>query len=515
MSDSNANTEAANDKTAEATQANPVESLLHHLQQGQQQDGAIDAQNAQQEIERLQQLHQQQQRAFRDHPMPDAAARISKLRALKSALIEEQTSLINAINEDFSCRAEGDTLIAEIMTTVQSLNYMIKNVRKWMRTSDRHVNPLFAPASNKVMYQPLGVVGIMVPWNYPVQLAVVPVATAIAAGNRAMVKMSEFTPATNKALKTLLSRVFNENEVAIVEGEVDVASAFSEVPWDHLIFTGSTSVGKHVMAAAAKNLTPVTLELGGKSPAIVAPDANLEHAAERICFGKSMNAGQTCIAPDYVLVQEGREKEFIGRYHKAFSKMYPSLKDNPDYTAIINDRQYQRLVSWLKDADAKGAHITQINPADEDFNGSRKMPPHLVLNGTDDMKVMQEELFGPILPIVTYKNYDDALEYINDRSRPLALYLFSYDKATELKTLERTHAGGVAINDTLMHIAQDDMPFGGIGPSGMGHYHGKEGFITLSKAKPIHRKGRINSGKLIYPPYGTGLHSLLYKLFIR
>lgn len=511
MSGNDSNTEAA----TETAPTNPVDSLLSHLQQGQQAGGEADAQAVQQEIERLKQLHQQQQNAFRKQPMTEASARIGKLRALKAALIREQTKLIAAINEDFSCRAEGDTLIAEIMTTVQSLNYMIKNVRKWMRTSDRHVNPLFAPASNKVMYQPLGVVGIMVPWNYPVQLAVVPIATAIAAGNRAMVKMSEFTPATNKALKMLLSLVFDESEVAIIEGEVDVASAFSEVPWDHLIFTGSTSVGKHVMTAAAKNLTPVTLELGGKSPAIVAPDANLEHAAERICFGKSMNAGQTCIAPDYVLIPEGREKEFIGRYHKAFTKMYPNLRDNPDYTAIINDRQYQRLVSWLKDANDKGAHITQINPADEDFNGSRKMPPHLVLNGTDDMKVMQEELFGPILPIVTYQNYDDALEYINDRSRPLALYLFSYNKATELKTLERTHAGGVAINDTLMHIAQDDMPFGGIGPSGMGHYHGKEGFVTLSKAKSIHRKGRVNSGKLIYPPYGTRLHSLLYKLFIR
>ena len=468
-----------------------------------------------QEIERLHALHHQQLEAFRAAPMPDAAVRVGNLRKLKAALIQQQDSLVKAVNEDFSCRAEGDTLIAEIMTTVQALNYMIKNVRKWMRPSGRHVNMLFAPASNEVVYQPLGVIGIMVPWNYPIQLALVPIATALAAGNRAMIKMSEFTPATNRALKDMLASVFDETEVAIIEGEIDVSSAFSEVPWNHLIFTGSTAVGKHVMSAAAKNLTPVTLELGGKSPALIAPDANLEHAAERICFGKSLNAGQTCIAPDYVLVPEGREKEFIGRYHQAFTKMYPTMKDNDDYTSIINDRQYQRLFSWLKDADEKGAKITQINPGDENFSDCRKMPPHLVENGTDEMTVMQEELFGPILPIVTYRSFDDALAYITDRDRPLALYLFSYNRDIEKKVLEQTHAGGVAVNDTLMHIAQDDMPFGGIGPSGMGHYHGKEGFVTLSKAKAVHRKGRINSGKVIYPPYGTRLHNLVYKLFIR
>lgn len=468
-----------------------------------------------QELERLKALHHRQQTAFRKAPMPDASLRVEQLRKLKAALLTHQSSLIKAVNEDFGCRAEGDTLIAEIMTTVQAINYMVKNVRKWMRPSGRHVNMLFAPASNEVTYQPLGVIGIMVPWNYPIQLAVVPVATALAAGNRAMIKMSEFTPATNRALKDMLNDALDEEYVAVVEGEIEVSAAFSEVPWDHLIFTGSTAVGKHIMAAAAKNLTPVTLELGGKSPAIIAPDANLEHAVERICFGKSLNAGQTCIAPDYVLLPEGREKEFVARYHQAFSKMYPTLKDNNDYTSVINDRQYQRLFDWLKDADAKGARITQINPADENFSGSRKMPPHIVENTSEDMTIMQEELFGPILPVVTYQSLDEALQYVGDRSRPLALYFFSYNRGHERKVLERTHAGGVCINDTLMHIAQDDMPFGGVGPSGMGHYHGKEGFVTLSKAKAVHRKGRINSGRAIYPPYGTRLHNLIYKLFIR
>ncbi|MEK9713269.1 MAG: coniferyl aldehyde dehydrogenase [Thalassolituus sp.] len=467
------------------------------------------------ELARLEQLFQQQKTAFLQNPMPDAKSRVTKLRALKAAVIAHQDALIKAVHEDFSCRSKDETLIAEIMTAVQSINYMIKNVRAWMRPSGRHVNMLFAPAANQVVYQPLGVVGIMVPWNYPIQLAIVPLATAISAGNRAMIKMSEFTPATNSALKALIADVFGEDEAAIIEGEVDVSSEFSATPWDHLIFTGSTAVGKHVMAAAAKNLTPVTLELGGKSPAIIAPDANMDHAVERICFGKSLNAGQTCIAPDYVLLPEGREKEFIAKYHRAFSEMYPTLKENDDYTAIINERQYERLFNWLQDADTKGAKITQLNPADENFSGTRKMPPHIVEGATEDMTIMQEELFGPILPLVSYRTFDDALAYIADRDRPLALYLFSYNRELEQKVLERTHAGGVSVNDTLMHIAQDDMPFGGVGPSGMGHYHGKEGFMTLSKAKAVHRKGRINSGRAIYPPYNKKRHSLVYKLFIR
>lgn len=468
-----------------------------------------------QEMDRLHQVFDAQRLAYQAAPMPSAAERIGHLQALKSAIIQHQDALAQAISEDFSNRSHDETRIAEIMTAVQSIGYMIKNIRRWMRPSRRHVNWLFAPATNQVVYQPLGVIGIMVPWNYPLQLAVVPLATALAAGNRAMIKMSEFTPATNRALKALLAEIFPEDQVAIIEGEAELSAAFSAKPWNHLLFTGSTAVGKHVMAAAAKNLTPVTLELGGKSPAMVAPDANLAHAAERICFGKALNAGQTCIAPDYVLIQEGREKEFIARLNQAFSEMYPSLRDNPDYTAVINDRQYQRLVSWLEDADSKGARITPLNPADEHFAGTRKLPLHIVEGATDEMTLLQEEIFGPILPIVTYKTWDDALAYVAKRERPLALYLFSYNRALEQQVLDRTHAGGVAVNDTLMHIAQDDMPFGGIGPSGMGHYHGKEGFITLSKAKPVHRKGRINSGKAIYPPYNSKRHSLIYRLFIR
>jgi len=467
------------------------------------------------ELERMHSLFKQQQQAFRNNPMPSADERIADLKRLKAAILKYQDELAAAVNQDFSCRSTDETMIAEIMTSVEGINYACKRLRGWMKPSKRHVSMLFAPSHNHVMYQPLGVIGIMVPWNYPIQLALLPLMTALAAGNRAMIKMSEFTPVTNKVLKKLLAEVFNENQVALIEGEVEVSSAFAEVPWDHLVFTGSTAVGRIVMSAAAKNLTPVTLELGGKSPAIIAPGASMKDAVERICFGKSLNAGQTCIAPDYVLLPAGKEQEFIDTYQATFARMYPTIRDNSDYTAVVNERQHQRLQAWVADAKEKGAKITVVNPANEDFSGTRKMPLHLVENGTAEMKVLQEELFGPVMPVVPYRSLDDAIDYVNDRDRPLALYFFSYDKTQQKKVLERTHAGGVTINDTLMHIAQDDMPFGGVGPSGMGHYHGKEGFIALSKAKAVHRKGRFNSGQFIYPPYGGAIQGLIRKLFIR
>lgn len=468
-----------------------------------------------QELQRMQNLFTQQQQAYRRHPMPDADERIATLKQLKQALLDYQDELATAVNQDFSCRSKDETQIAEIMTCAQGIDYAIRHLRRWMKPSKRHVSMLFAPSHNQVMYQPLGVIGIMVPWNYPVQLAILPLATALSAGNRAMIKMSEFTPATNRVLKKMLGDIFAEDQVALVEGEVDVSSRFAELAWDHLVFTGSTAVGRIVMAAAARNLTPVTLELGGKSPAVIAPGASMSDAVERICFGKSLNAGQTCIAPDYILLPAGKEQEFIDTYQATFARMYPTLRDNSDYTAIINERQYQRLQAWVADAREKGAKITVINPAAEDFAGTRKMPLHILENGTPAMKVLQEELFGPVLPLVPYRSLDEAIDYINDRDRPLALYFFSYNRAEQQTILERTHAGGVSINDTLMHIAQDDMPFGGVGASGMGHYHGHEGFVALSKAKPVHRKGKFNSGQFIYPPYGGALQTLIKKIFIR
>ncbi len=362
-----------------------------------------------------------------------------------------------------------------------------------------------------MVYQPLGVVGIIVPWNYPLYLAIGPLIGALAAGNRVMLKMSESTPATGQLLKDLLAQVFTEDQVAVVLGEADVGIAFSRLPFDHLLFTGSTSIGRQVMRAAADNLTPVTLELGGKSPAIVSTSVPLEDAAERIAFGKTLNAGQTCVAPDYVLVPKDRLKGFVEAYRQVIQRFYPQLADNPDYTSIINPRQYARLQDYLDDAQARGARLLPLFEQGQD----RRMPHYLLLDVTDEMRVMQDEIFGPLLPVVPYDDLQQALAYVNARPRPLALYYFGYNKAEQQAVLENTHSGGVCLNDTLLHVAQDDLPFGGVGPSGMGHYHGHEGFLTFSKAKGVFVKQRFNAARMIYPPYGKALQKLVYRLFVR
>jgi coniferyl-aldehyde dehydrogenase len=355
------------------------------------------------------------------------------------------------------------------------------------------------------------VVGIIVPWNYPLFLAVGPMIGALAAGNRVMLKLSESTPATGELLKRLFARVFPEDLVAVVLGEAEVGMAFSSLPFDHLLFTGSTSVGRHVMRAAAENLTPVTLELGGKSPAIVSADVPLKDAAERIAFGKTLNAGQTCVAPDYALVPHDRVEGFVEAYTQTVRAFYPTLADNPDYTAIINERQLARLNDYLEDARSKGARVISLFEQGQ----GRRLPFSLLLDVSDEMSVMQDEIFGPLLPIVPYTDLAEALAYINHRPRPLALYYFGYDKGEQKRVLEQTHSGGVCLNDTLLHVAQDDLPFGGVGPSGMGHYHGREGFMTFSKAKGVFIKQRFNAARLIYPPYGKAILRWVYKLFIR
>ena len=454
-----------------------------------------------------------QRKAFTGNPMPPAAQRRQWLKSLREALLANQQQLIEAIDTDFSGRSADETLLAELLPSVQGIRHAERHLRRWMRPDRRAVGLAFQPASARVLYQPLGVVGIIVPWNYPLFLAIGPLTCALAAGNRVMLKLSEATPASAQALKTLLERVFPEDLVSVVLGEVAVGQAFARLPFDHLLFTGATSVGRQVMLAAAQNLTPVTLELGGKSPAIVSASVPLDAAAERIAFGKTLNAGQTCVAPDYVLVPRERLEAFSDAYSDAVHRFYPRIADNPDYSAIINPRQLQRLQQLLDDARAKGARVVDLYP-DEPRQG-RRLPPHLLLQVNDDMHVMQDEIFGPLLPLVPYDSLDDALAYINQRPRPLALYYFGYARAEQEHVLQHSHSGGVCLNDTLLHVAQDDLPFGGIGPSGMGHYHGHEGFLTFSKAKAVLAKQRLNAARLIYPPYGKALQRLVYKLFIR
>lgn len=459
----------------------------------------------------LERIFDTQRQAFAANTLPVASQRLQWLDSLRRLLSDERQSLINAVSTDFSHRSADETLLAELMPSLHNIHHARRHLKKWMRASRRSVGLAFQPASAKVIYQPLGVVGVIVPWNYPLYLAIGPLVGALAAGNRVMLKLSEATPATGELLKTLFAKVFPEDLVAVVLGEAQVAAAFSRLPFDHLLFTGATSIGRHVMRAATENLTPLTLELGGKSPAIVSRDVPIKDAAERIAFGKTLNAGQTCVAPDYVLVPENRVDEFVEAYKKAVKGFYPTLADNPDYTAIINARHVARLNSYIVDASSKGARVISLYEQGQ----GRRMPFSLLLDVNDDMLVMQDEIFGPLLPIVPYQRIEQAFAYVNQRPRPLALYYFGYNKVEQQRVLEQTHSGGVCLNDTLLHVAQDDLPFGGIGPSGMGQYHGHEGFLTFSKAKGVFIKQRFNAARLIYPPYGNAIQKLIYRLFVR
>ena len=463
------------------------------------------------ETKRLHALYASQRRAYDKLPMPDLEQRLQWLEALHEVIASHQQALVEAISADFGNRSADETLLAEVMPSLHGIRHAKRHLARWMKPSRRRVGLAFQPASARVLYQPLGVVGIIVPWNYPLYLAIGPLIGALAAGNRALLKMSESAPATGRLLRDLLGQVFAEHEVAVVLGDVETGKQFTRLPFDHLLFTGSTEVGRQVMQSAAANLTPVTLELGGKSPAIVAADVPLEQAAERIAFGKTLNAGQTCVAPDYVLVPQQRLEAFVEAYRLAVQRFFPQLTDNPDYTSIINERQLLRLEGYLADARAHGALLLPLF----DEGQGRRLPHHILLDVNDDMQVMQDEIFGPLLPVLPYASLDEAIAYVNARPRPLALYFFGYDRAEQQQVLERTHSGGVCLNDTLLHVAQDDLPFGGIGASGMGHYHGHEGFLTFSKAKAVFSKPRFNAARLIYPPYGGRLQRLIRQLFVR
>ena len=467
------------------------------------------------QIERMKRIFAAQKAAYRRQPYPTAEQRHEHIQQLKPMLLDNMDAWVEALNADFGNRSADETKLAEMLTSVEGIKYHAKHLRKWMKPSKRKVGAAQWPGKVWVEYQPLGVVGIIVPWNYPLYLAIGPMLAALAAGNRVMIKMSESTPRTGELLEELIGKTFAEDHVAVVNGEVDVAAAFSSLPFDHLLFTGSTTVGKHIMRAAAENLTPVTLELGGKSPCIIGQDFPMKDAAERIAFGKCLNSGQTCVAPDYILCPENRVQEFVDAWKAQVAQSYPTMLNNPDFTAIVNPRQYGRLQGYLKDAREKGADVIEINAANEDFTGSQKIPHTLVLNVTDDMQIAQDEIFGPLMIVVPYKNLDDAIDYVNERPRPLALYYFDWDQGNCDRVLKNTHSGGVCLNDTISHVGVDDIPFGGVGDSGMGAYHGPEGFLTFSQAKGIYKKGKFNATKFILPPYGRGMHKIIDKYFLK
>lgn len=458
-----------------------------------------------------QRIFQVQRKAYYDNPYPSREERLRNLLKLETILVDNQDAIAEAIRLDFGNRAVEESKILELFLSIDGIRYCRKRLKKWMRPQRRGVSIWFAGASNKVLAQPKGVVGVVVPWNYPLFLGAGPLASALAAGNRCMVKMAANSRHLCELLHRLVAEQFDESTLAILPGVR--GSEFTSLPFDHVIFTGSAETGRTVMRAAAENLTPVTLELGGKSPTIIADDFDVELAASRILFTKFMNAGQTCVAPDYLFLPESKQSAFVDAARSIMAKRYPDLS-NGQFTTVIDDSAFERLVNTMNDAQEKGATLVNLAPGHEPDAGSRLMPPHLVLDVGDDTLIMRDEIFGPLLPVRTYRDLDEVLAYINQRDRPLGLYLFSNDKALQDRVIKNTISGGVSINDCSFHVAQHDIPFGGVGASGMGHYHGHEGFVEFSKMRPIFSQFRFSALPLLYPPYGK-LFNTLYKLMIK
>jgi coniferyl-aldehyde dehydrogenase len=463
----------------------------------------------------LSSLLARQRAAFLRNGPPSLAARRANLKKLRAALLARRADFEAALDVDFGHRSRHETAIMEMLVVTWGIDYLHKNLRRFMRRERRHVALPMHRARAYVEYQPLGVVGIVAPWNYPFSLALMPLATALAAGNRAMIKPSELTPATSGLLASLIAETFSEDEVAVVNGDASIGAAFAALPFDHLLFTGSTAVGRAVMRAASEHLVPLTLELGGKSPVLVDRGQPLARVATDVAYGKLANAGQTCVAPDYVLLHEADVDGFVEAWDKAVAALYPDGPASDDYTSIVNVRHYQRLHGLLDEARAKGARVVEAGLSPEHAKRrAHTLPPTLVLNVHDDMRIMQEEIFGPVLPIVTYRDLDAAIAFVNARPRPLGLYYFGSSATNRRQVLTRTISGGVTVNGTLLHYPQDDLPFGGIGASGFGAYHGIEGFRAFSHAKAVFDVGRWNGGALLRPPFGR-LTDLILSFMLR
>jgi coniferyl-aldehyde dehydrogenase len=461
----------------------------------------------------LQAALDRQRHAFDSAPMPTARQRQDLLRRLESLIRDNQAALATAISADFGNRSRVETAVSEILPTLAACAHARRHLAAWMRPQRRAVGLNFQPATNRVEYTPLGVVGVVAPWNYPVFLTLGPLVDILAAGNRAMIKPSELTPRTGLLLEQVLGAAFSPEEVLVVNGDVAVGRAFCALPFDHLLFTGSTSVGREVMRAAAENLVPVTLELGGKSPVIVADDYSTARAAVSVAVGKFFNAGQTCTAPDYALVPSAQAERFALGVIEAAEKMFPSLDSNTDYTAIISDRHFARLAELVAEAEAAGA--TVLRHQGSAGGNMRLFPPTVVLDPPLDGRLMRDEIFGPILPVVRVPDTEAAIDFVNRRPRPLALYAYTGNAATERTILDRTISGGVTLNSTIIHTGQADLPFGGIGPSGMGAYHGREGFYQFSHARGIHKPGFFSGFEFLRPPHGQKTKYALQALRVR
>ena len=461
-------------------------------------------------IEKMQDTFRKQRDACLRRPYPGIGERKADLKALKGLLQRYQDLIPAAVSADFGGRAPAETKLVEVVGPVMEINHALAKLARWMKPRRRHTEWVFMTNRAWVEYQPKGVVGVIAPWNFPLYLSLGPLVAALAAGNRVMIKMSEFTPRTTELLARMLSERFPEDQVAVFGGELEAAQAFSALPFNHIVFTGSPAVGVHVMRAAAANLTPVTLELGGKSPALVSATASVEEAAKRIAHGKVFNGGQICVAPDYALVPRDRVEPFAAAVAAAFREMVPTVQQNHDYTSIITDRHAQRIRDLLDDARRKGGTVAACGES----GAARRIPLHVVTGVREDMLVATEELFGPILPVIPYQTVDEAIAYINARPRPLALYPFGFSGEEFRQIATATHSGGVAVNDWGWHVFNHDLPFGGSGNSGMGSYHGEEGFRELSHAKGIFKRQRWFPIGLFYPPYGNLAQRLVMKFYL-
>tara|TARA_B100001142_G_scaffold327388_1_gene384903 strand:+ start:276 stop:1706 length:1431 start_codon:yes stop_codon:yes gene_type:complete len=443
---------------------------------------------------------------------PSAALRADRLDRCMAMVSAYKKEIVESMQDDFGNRDPIMSATTEVDSVIGPMVHAKKNLKKWMKSEKRKASiagtgPLLSLTGAKAVinYQPKGVVGVISPWNFPVNLALAPLAGIIAAGNRVMLKPSELTPSSSDLMKKMINEYFDESEIAVFTGDPSVGAAFSALAFDHMLFTGGTEIAKHVMRAAADNLVPLTLELGGKSPVVVGQSSKMQDVAQRVMQGKTMNAGQICLAPDYALVPEGRVNEFVDAAVSVTSEMFPEMKDNDDYTSIINQKHYDRIQGYLTDAKEKGAEVVEINPSNEDFSQQphHKIPPTIVLNPTEDMQIMQEEIFGPVLPVKTYSNVSESVDYINSKDRPLGLYYFGKDKKEQDFVLNNTTSGGVTVNDVISHIQMEDLPFGGVGPSGMGSYHGHDGFKEFSHAKATYTQSKLNLMKIagLVPPY--------------
>jgi coniferyl-aldehyde dehydrogenase len=456
----------------------------------------------------LQRLLTLQRQAHAADPAPAYALRLDRLQRLDALLEKHGEHFTALVSQDFGNRSAVETRLTELLPVRGAIRHARRHLRAWMRPRRVATALAFWPGRSRLLVQPLGVVGIVSPWNYPLLLALSPLVDVLAAGNRALLKPSELTPLFGDALQAAVAEFFVPEEVAVLTGDAALGQAFCATPFDHLVFTGSTAVGRLVAQAAAKNLTPVTLELGGKSPAIVDASCDMGQVVDRLAWGKLINAGQTCIAPDYVLVPRSQQAALVDALRASMQRLYPRFQGNPDYTSIASDRHLQRLHALVDDARQQGARVVELEPSAVPGVG-RQLAPVLLLDVHAGMRALQEEIFGPILPIVPYDTLDQAIAYVNARDKPLALYWFGTDTAHRDQVLAKTLSGGVCINDCLLHLAQDGMPFGGVGPSGMGHYHGEYGFRQFSKEKPVFLQSRWSAGGLVYPPYRPSIQRLL------